>query len=124
MPAGTVSLDQEPKRRKVPSRFAVLGRHFKTPLPQHRQGAGADGFDPGRGRQRLPQSRQRVEPGRDRTAAILLSRRMDAGPVGSGVTDRSRREPQVGEPNVDAPPRGVRVRVLEGVKRVGAWLHA
>jgi hypothetical protein len=32
---------------------------------------------------------------------------------------RSRREPQVGEPMVDATPRGVRVRVLEGVERVG-----
>jgi hypothetical protein len=40
------------------------------------------------------------------------------------ATDRSRREPQVGEPIVDTTARGVRVRVLVGVKRVGAWFHA
>ena len=40
----------------------------------------------------------------------------------STTTGRSRREPQVGEPIVDASPRGVRVRVLEGVER--RWRRA
>ena len=37
---------------------------------------------------------------------------------------RSRRISEVGEPIVDATPRGVRVRVLEGVERIGGGFYA
>ena len=40
------------------------------------------------------------------------------------LPQRLRRVSEVGEPVVDATPRGVRVRVLEDVERAGARFHA
>ena len=53
----------------------------------------------------------------DRTRSRFVSRALSAA-------TRSRRAPQVAEPVIDATPRGVCVRVLEGVERIGAGFHA